>query len=317
VPPEEDAAFGKSQRQDGAKAPTYRGFFFAPERGIMPEHSLWQILPGDPSSNVILHVPHGGLLIPEVEVQTFKLAGDELAAEALLMADFGTDIIARKTHESSTSKPWVFVNRLSRLVIDPERFTDDREEMNAVGMGFAYTRTSDQSELRALNASESKRLLRTYFEPYSNAFQTLVGDVLKDRGSVTIIDLHSFAVEALPYELHKTGKRPGLCIGTDDFHTGSASIAAARSAFERFTSVGLNEPFSGTYVPLEFYGQENRVQSLMLEIRKDTYGFGGAASAEFELTVGALVRLIRELNSPLHTGINIGEQKNSATARRK
>jgi hypothetical protein len=36
VPPEEDAAFGKSQRQDGVSAPTYRGFFFAPGRGIMP-----------------------------------------------------------------------------------------------------------------------------------------------------------------------------------------------------------------------------------------------------------------------------------------
>ena len=36
MPPEEDAAFDKSQMQDGASAPTYRGFFFAPERGIMP-----------------------------------------------------------------------------------------------------------------------------------------------------------------------------------------------------------------------------------------------------------------------------------------
>jgi predicted N-formylglutamate amidohydrolase len=225
-------------------------------------------------------------------VPTFKIAGDELEAEAKLMADIGTDILARRVYESSTVKPWVFINRLSRLVVDPERFTDDREEMNAVGMGFAYTRTSDQRELRSVIDADSQRLLRIYFEPYSIAFQELVGQVLQSRGSVTIIDLHSYAVEALPYELQKTDKRPGLCIGTDDFHTGTGLIAAARTAFENFTSVALNEPFSGTYVPLEFYGRDARVQSLMLEIRKDTYGFGVKESAAFELTVQALIRFL-------------------------
>jgi N-formylglutamate deformylase len=313
VPPEEDAAFGKSQRQDGASAPTYRGFFFAPERGIMPDQSLWQILPGSPASNLVIHVPHGGLVIPQREVPTFKIADDDLEAEAKLMADIGTDILARKVYKSSTIKPWAFINRLSRLVVDPERFTDESEEMNAVGMGFSYTRTSDQRELRVVSGGDSQRLLQIYFEPYSNAFQELVGQLLQDRGSVTIIDLHSYAVEALPYELHKTDKRPGLCIGTDDFHTGTGLIAAARSSFERYTSVALNEPFSGTYVPLAFYGQDSKVQSLMLEIRKDTYGFGDAASAEFERTVGALVGFVRTLNEVLPADIsyvateNIGE----------
>ena len=165
----------------------------------MPDQSLWQILPGDPESNVVIHVPHGGLVIPQIEVPTFKIDGDELPAEAELMADIGTNILARKVYESSTIKPWVFINLLSRLVVDPERFTDDQEEMNAVGMGFAYTRTSDQRELRVVSDADSQRLLHEYFEPYSIAFQELVGHVLQDRGSATIIDLHSYAVEALPY----------------------------------------------------------------------------------------------------------------------
>ena len=311
MPPEEDAAFGKSQRQDGASAPTYRGFFFAPGRGIMPDQSLWQILPGDPESNLIIHVPHGGLVIPQSEVPTFKLAGDELKAEAMLMADLGTEILASKVYGSSAIKPWVFINRLSRLVVDPERFTDDREEMNAVGMGFAYTRTSDQRELRVVSEADSQRLLHTYFEPYSTAIQELVGRMLHDRGSVTIIDLHSYVVEALPYELNKTDKRPGLCIGTDDFHTGTGLITAARTAFESLTSVALNEPFRGTYVPLEFYGDDSRVESLMLEIRKDTYGFGDAASTEFERTVGALVGFVRELNEVLPADTSYVATENS------
>lgn len=275
----------------------------------MPDQTLWQILPGDPESAVILHVPHGGLFIPEPELSTFELGGEELAAEARLMADLGTDILARKAYEASKLKPWVLFNHLSRLVVDPERFTDESEEMNTVGMGFAYTRTSDQRELRAVGEAESQRLLHTYFETYSNAFQELVARVLGDRGAVTIIDLHSYEVEALPYELHKTDERPGLCIGTDDLHTGTGLIAAARTAFECFTSVALNEPFSGTYVPLEFYGRDARVQSLMLEIRKDTYGFGVEESAAFELTVQALIWLVGELNGPCLETPNIWEQK--------
>ena len=275
----------------------------------MPDQTLWQILPGDPESAVILHVPHGGLFIPEPELSTFELGSEQLAAEARLMADLGTDILARKAYEASQLKPWVFINDLSRLVVDPERFNDDSEEMNTVGMGFAYTRTSDQRELRAVSDGDSQRLLHTYFETYSNAFQELVGRVLQDRGAVTIIDLHSYAVEALPYELHKTDKRPGLCIGTDDFHTGTGLIAAARTAFENFTSVALNEPFSGTYVPLKFYGRDTRVQSLMLEIRKDTYAFGVEESAAFELTVQALIRLVGELNEALQRVSEIGELK--------
>jgi N-formylglutamate deformylase len=300
VLPEEDAAIGKSHWQDGVSAPNHRGFFNAPGRGIMPSvvnvfDPLWDVLEGDPKSNLVLHVPHGGLFIPEGEVGTFALENDELTSESLLMADFATDILARRTYETAPVKPWVFINKLSRLVVDPERFTDDSEEMNAVGMGFAYTLTSDQRELRTVSASESNRLRKTYFQPYTDAFQQLVGKVLEDRGSVKIIDLHSYAVEPLLYELHKADERPGLCIGTDSFHTRDDFLAAARLAFGSFTSVGLNQPFSGTYVPLEFYGTDARIQSLMLEIRKDTYGFGVEVSGAFEQTVQALVRLVGEL----------------------
>jgi predicted N-formylglutamate amidohydrolase len=42
-------------------------------------------------------------------------------------------------------------------------------------------------------------------------------------------------------------------------------------AFKSFGTVGLNEPFIGTHVPLKQYGTDQRVKSVMIEIRRDLY----------------------------------------------
>ncbi len=255
------------------------------------------ILPGDPESRVIIHVPHGGLFVPEIEIPTFTLKGAELEAEARLMADIHTDLVAREVYQNANLKPWVFINNLSRLVVDPERFADESEEMNSVGMGFAYEKTSGQGSLREVGEALSNHLLATYFEPYSVALTALTSRVLGEHEKATIIDLHSYAVEALPYELHKEDARPAVCLGVDDFHTNQELLVGARNAFEALGSVAVNAPFKGTYVPLEFYGKDSRVQSIMLEIRKDTYGFGVRESAAYQKTVRAISRFVDELSS--------------------
>ncbi len=285
----------------GHKAPTYRGFFFAPERGNMPKKltrstEQFTVLEGDWQSRVIIHVPHAGLHIPEKEMPTFTLQGAELEAEAVLMADVSTDELARKVYEDAEMKPWVFINNLSRLVVDPERFTDASEEMNAVGMGFAYEKTSDQRLLRTVDEELSNRLLESYHQPYSDAFAALTSEIFIRNKSVTIIDLHSYAVDALPYELHQESSRPGLCVGTDRSHTSSNLIIEVESQFEDFTSVAKNTPFSGSYVPLPFYEQNSNIESIMLELRKDTYGFGDPTSEGFVQTTAAITNLVDRLS---------------------
>ncbi len=92
--------------------------------------------------------------------------------------------------------------------------------------------------------------------------------------------MHSYPTAPLPYELHGTDPRPAVCLGTDTFHTPPALLAAAREAFAGCGEIGLDSPFIGTYVPLEFYGREPNVRALMVEIRRDTYMSepGGAPS---------------------------------------
>ena len=234
----------------------------------------FRIIPGDPGSSVVIHVPHSSRSIPE-EVRTGIVLDDAaLARELDAMTDAFTDVIAERAADEAGRRPWLFINRLSRLVVDPERFPDEREEMNAVGMGAVYTRTSDGNTLRNLPDDEISGLVDRFYTPYAGAFEGLVDERINLVGEVAIIDLHSFPLAALPYELHGDGPRPEVCLGSDSFHTNPTMLTAARRAFERHTpsgDVGLDAPFSGCYVPLKHYRSSPDVRGLMIELRRDVY----------------------------------------------
>jgi N-formylglutamate amidohydrolase len=182
------------------------------------------------------------------------------------------------------------MNNLSRLVFDPERFDDPSEEMESVGMGVVYTKTSDQKPLRAVTSSERAQLVAEYYQPYSAELSKLVSRTLELHGQVIIIDLHSYAKEALEYELHKDLARPEICLGIDSFHTPKSLIDSASRAFGGF-EIGHNAPFAGTYVPLEHYQSEPMVHSIMIEIRKDTY----QSEVGFSRVSHSLAQLLKDL----------------------
>lgn len=232
----------------------------------------FEIVPGDPASPVVLHVPHSSRHIPARERGGIVLDDAELEVELDAITDADTDEIGFRAADAAHLRPWVFVNRLSRLVVDPERFPDEREEMNAVGMGAVYERTTQQEVLRVPAAGERADLIATYFDPYAAALADLVSERLTATGRVTIIDVHSYPQVALPYERHGDGPRPHVCLGTDPFHTPADLLASARHAFALAApavEIGWNSPFSGCYIPLGHYGVSPDVTGLMLEIRRD------------------------------------------------
>ncbi|MEU3885328.1 N-formylglutamate amidohydrolase [Streptomyces sp. NPDC029041] len=252
-------------------------------------HSF-DLLPGDRLSPVILHVPHAAREIPDAVRAGIVLGDEELARELDLITDAYTDRIAEVAAGLAGVTPWRFVNRLSRLVVDPERFPDEREEMLAVGMGAVYTRTTHGAVLRA-EAVAAGPLVERYFLPYARAMTEAVADRLESTGRAVIIDVHSYPSRRLPYELHGEGPRPPVCLGTDSFHTPSALLDAAREAFGKTQP---DTPFAGTYVPLEFHGKRPEVSALMVEIRRDTYMTepGGPAGPGLERLGGALAGLV-------------------------
>ncbi|MTE12928.1 N-formylglutamate amidohydrolase [Nocardia aurantiaca] len=236
----------------------------------MPIPDSAELLSGAPDSPVVLHVPHSAREIPASVRADLLLDDRALDRELDMITDAHTARLAAETVRLSPTRPWRFVNRLSRLVVDPERFPDEREEMLAVGMGAVYTATTDRMPLRADDFDPSP-LLDRYFHPYAQAMTELISDRLSAVGRAVIIDVHSYPTHRLPYELHGDGPRPPICLGADVFHTPAELLTRAAGAFIDFGEVGVNSPFAGTYVPLHFYRREPRVTAVMVEIRRDLY----------------------------------------------
>jgi N-formylglutamate amidohydrolase len=231
---------------------------------------IFEVVPGAPRSPVILHVPHASREITPAARSTLLVDDEALADELDNLTDAHTDLIAARAAALATPRPWQFVNRWSRLVVDPERFPDDREEMRAVGMGAVYTRGYAGRKLRDADPVRDQEALQTHYRPYADALAALVAERLEATGRAVIIDVHSYPLHALPYELHAAGPRPPVCLGTDDFHTPPALLEAAGAAFAEF-GVGWNTPFAGCYVPLDRYRTDSRVTAVMVELRRDGY----------------------------------------------
>jgi N-formylglutamate deformylase len=231
----------------------------------------FEVIPGDPASPYVIHVPHSSTRIPDEVRPQLLLDYDALAEELRLMTDARTEDLAILAARQAASRPWLFVNRLSRLVVDPERFPDEREELYDVGMGAVYTRTSGGLLLRDADEQAESALLTRFFTPYADALADLVDERLSATGRAVLVDVHSYPVQALPYELRQDARRPAVCVGVDVDHTPAALVDRVSRACAAIGQVVVNEPFSGSYIPLRHFGRDKRVTSVMVELRRDTY----------------------------------------------
>lgn len=243
---------------------------------------------------IVAHVPHASTAIPADIRAEILLEDDALARELVRLTDWHSDELFAFMVDLGAP---MFVNRLSRLVFDPERFVDDADEpMAAVGQGVVYTRSSDGEPLRSISDAVRTRRIAESFDPYHAAFAALVADTLDRFGRCLIVDCHSFSTEPLPSEPDQAPDRPDICIGTDAFHTPSELADTLRVAMagEGFR-VRLDSPFAGSFVPLAYYGQDERVTSVMLEVRRGLYcdESTGRLSASFGTTQGRLAHAIR------------------------
>jgi N-formylglutamate deformylase len=273
------------------------------DRNTLNEPKTFEIISQGKRSRIplIVHIPHSSVFIPEDERLTFFHSELELNDELLRMTDRYTDDLFSDAVKLGGT---LFVNRVSRLVCDPERFPDDESEpMSIKGMGAVYTKTSEGNQLKvdSFGSGDKSGVMNKYFHPYSKTLEEEVTKILEAFGKCFIIDGHSFPSIPLPYE-DPNSPRPDICFGYDPFHAPNDQFKDIEKICKSNNyGSGHNEPFSGSYVPLKYFEKESKVKSLMIEIRRGTYmnESNGSKSQQFNQTKNLISEIMSKIVSTL------------------
>jgi N-formylglutamate amidohydrolase len=248
----------------------------------------------DKEAGILLHIPHASAEIPPETRGSFLLSEQELRRELLKVTDWYTD----ELFSLEAADRLVFP--VSRLVVDPERFSDDRlEVMAASGLGAVYSNTHDGRPLKRVKNRDA--LLNRYYAPHHESLNAWTRRTLSRHGKCLIIDCHSFPASALPCDLDQTPERPEFCLGSDPIHTPPALVEATsraiRKSLDATYSVLENAPYRGSMVPSDFYGRDSQVASIMIEIRRDLYmdEHTGAKLETFALIQERMTKVLESL----------------------
>jgi N-formylglutamate amidohydrolase len=234
-------------------------------------------------NSILLHIPHSSTYIPDFN--SFCISDNELDNEKLLSTDIATDKIFQVDGIKHITCEF------NRLFCDVERFIIG-ENMDKYGRGLYYTKTINDKNLRTFNYNNYWNILTNYFLPYHDKLTNIVQSILIENGFAIIFDCHSFNAKPLKYE--PTTERPEICIGIDDFHTPKYLIDHVMLHFKKYGfNVQINNPYSGTFVPIKFYQNNKNVQSIMIEINK--YLYMDDDNILIDKKVNELNRIISEL----------------------
>ncbi len=223
-----------------------------------------------PAPLMVLHIPHSSDTIPTDIRPCLKRDDHALAQEQLSIVDAYTDELFSLSPEDAA----IVRFPVSRLVLDPERFENDAEEVMAErGVGVIYTLAPRGGTLREPpGAEERQALLDRFYHPHHRQLTTAVEAGLKIHGQCLVIDCHSFPEHPLPFELCQEPERADICLGTDSYHTPDELVDEARKRFEaKGYSVAIDEPFAGALVPMAYYQKEKAVFALMIELNRRLY----------------------------------------------
>ena len=219
---------------------------------------------------VVVHIPHASLVVPDDVAAGLLLTAAQLEHELLVMTDRYTDELFAIPPSLATMVAFP----VSRLVVDPERFTDDDlEPMARKGMWVVYERTAAGHPLRHPPPAEQRQdMLARFYEPHHDALTAAVEAALAAHGACLLLDGHSFPTRPLAYEDDQEPDRPDICIGTDPSHTPKWFRDIAVHVFEELGwRVAVDRPFAGALVPMRFYHRDLRVRAIMIEVRRDLY----------------------------------------------
>lgn len=202
----------------------------------------------------IIHLPHTSFKLPNND--DFLISDCKLQKELLSSADIEVDSIFNIPEIEK------HICDFSRVFCDVEKLLK-YEVHDIEGRGIFYTKTINGDDLRDFNHSKYWDIITNYYIPYHNDMFNKVSLILDREGVARIIDAHSF---------NGYDSDIDICIGYDDYHTPKYLLNYVIQFFKnKGFVVMLNNPHSGTYVPMPFFHTNSNVQSIMIEINKKLY----------------------------------------------
>ena len=215
--------------------------------------------------NLILHIPHSSTNIPFLD--GYVADANQIQNEIVKLTDWYTDELFFSETDTTIIAPF------SRIFCDVERFENDEDEiMSKVGMGAVYERFDSGDLLRNVTSDLRAKIIKDYYWKHHNAFSDKVKEQLDQSNSCLIIDCHSYPSTPITRDLDQTANRPDFNIGIDSYHTPKNLIAACIAFFEeKGYSLGVDWPYKGTIVPMEYYQKNKSVCSIMLEVNRRLY----------------------------------------------
>ncbi len=211
---------------------------------------------------LILHIPHSSTRIPFKD--GYVLDDTSLKEEILILTDWYTDDLFFSEDDE------MIIADFSRSFCDPERFSDDSQEVMAqYGMGVLYEKTDDGRLMRKVTRELRDRILKEYYWKHHYKLSESVNKQIEMFGEAVIVDCHSFPDTPLKRDLDRNLHRPDFNIGTDDYHTPKEFINYSIAFFkDKGYTLGIDWPYRGSIVPMEHYHKNKNVKTIMLEINR-------------------------------------------------
>lgn len=214
---------------------------------------------------LVVHIPHSSTEIPFLD--GYVSSQDEIQDEIIKLTDWYTDDLFDSEVDDKIVTPF------SRIFCDVERFADNElEVMSKFGMGVLYEKFDNGNLLRIVSPELKQDVLKDYYWVHHALLSKAVKTSLEQTKSCLILDCHSFPSSPLTRAIVQDEIRPDFNIGTDSYHTPKHIIDESINYFKsKGYTLGIDTPYSGSIVPMEYYQKDNSVTSIMLEVNRGLY----------------------------------------------
>lgn len=218
---------------------------------------------------VILHIPHNSTVLPNKFFTDFLVTKKKLQKMSQELSDWKVfDLFSSLWQRFGGLR-----SNISRMIVDMERFAEDKKEpMARVGMGVFYVKNEQGEIVRRISENDKRNYLSELYVPYHKALDDLTESCLKRFGTCIIIDCHTFPSKIRRSVSDRIRKKPEICIGADSYHTPKKLVEIFVKNFKKYGyRVSVNYPFSGTMVADRYNHKNKKVFSIMVEVNRGLY----------------------------------------------